>query len=97
MPKGTKMNFIKSRHSRLERFAKKYVPKNGGEPMGAFMSLEAVLDNADTDIELIKLGFYDQAPKKVDYGFDVCPECKSQKLNFTNNEVECLGCGATFI
>lgn len=54
------MNFIKSRQLRLKRFANKYVPQEGGEPLGAFMSLEAVLDNAATDIELIKSGYYDQ-------------------------------------
>jgi len=54
------MTSIKSRIARLTRFANKFVTgKQGGEVLGRFMSLEAVLDNADTDIELIRLGYFD--------------------------------------
>ena len=89
------MNTLKARHERLERFNKKYVGGEG-EPFGYFMSLEAVLDNADTDVELIKLGFFDSSTKSVEFDVNKCPDCKSEKLEFDNEGIiECLGCGTT--
>ena len=55
------MNFIQKRNRRLRMFAKKYVEgKEGGEPFGNFLSLEATFDNVQTDLELVKYGFTDE-------------------------------------
>jgi len=53
-------NFVKNRQIRLAKFTNKYIGKNGqGQELGRFMSLEAVLLNAEDDIEMLRLGFYD--------------------------------------
>ena len=45
---------IEKRHQRLARFAKRY---GCNDPLQRFMSIEATLENAQDDLELIKLGF----------------------------------------
>lgn len=70
------MNLINERRKRLKRFANKYGQTEDG--LQRFLSLEAILQNVQDDLELVKLGFTGEQETNLDKLYEVLPDLSGE-------------------